>query len=261
MNIKINDIVVNNRKRKLNENKVKELAESMKIIGQLEPITVTSGNVLLAGLHRIEAAKMLGWDEIKAELFEGNELECELAEIDENLMRNDLTVLEQGEHLARRQELSRILKGDLKVVEGITIEQMAKLLDQLAGIDVWYINKLNGIRGIASRIQTGSNYKTFTIRKTRDTGARTEYEKRKIAIEKGYLYPYLTVQAYVAENGKLLSFAVAKTEDIIDAIDHGLYSIRRTGQKQIGQAEFYVVNWDDMKKAGYEIIIVEKKPI
>lgn len=105
MNIKINDIVINSRKRKLNENKVKELAESMKLIGQLEPITVTSGNVLLAGLHRVEAAKMLGWDEIKAELFEGNELECELAEIDENLMRNDLTVLEQGEHLARRQEL------------------------------------------------------------------------------------------------------------------------------------------------------------
>ena len=105
MIIKIDDIIINSRKRKLNTYKVKELAESMKIIGQLEPITVTSGNVLLAGLHRIEAAKMLGWDEIKAELFEGNELECELAEIDENLMRNDLTVLEQGEHLARRQEL------------------------------------------------------------------------------------------------------------------------------------------------------------
>jgi len=112
MNIKINDIVINSRKRKLNENKVKELAESMKLIGQLEPITVTSGNVLLAGLHRVEAAKILGWDEIKAELFEGNELECELAEIDENLMRNDLTVLEQGEHLARRQELIGYKQGD-----------------------------------------------------------------------------------------------------------------------------------------------------
>ena len=105
MNIRINDVVISSRKRKLNEDKVKELAESMNLLGQLEPITITKDNVLLAGWHRLEAAKLLGWDEIKAEVFEGNEIECELAEIDENLMRNDLTILEQGEHLARRQEL------------------------------------------------------------------------------------------------------------------------------------------------------------
>jgi len=105
MNIKIREIEIGSRKRKLNEDKVKELAESLNLLGQLEPITITKDNVLLAGWHRLEAAKLLGWDEIKAEVFEGNEIECELAEIDENLMRNDLTILEQGEHLARRQEL------------------------------------------------------------------------------------------------------------------------------------------------------------
>jgi len=105
MNIKINDVVISSRKRKLNEDKVKELAESMNLLGQLEPITITKDNVLLAGWHRLEAAKSLGWDEIKAECFDGDEIECELVEIDENLMRNDLTILEQGEHLARRQEL------------------------------------------------------------------------------------------------------------------------------------------------------------
>jgi len=105
MNIKIREIEIGSRKRKLNEDKVKELAESLNLLGQLEPITITKDNVLIAGWHRLEAAKLLGWDEIKAELFDGNEIECELAEIDENLMRNDLTILEQGEHLARRQEL------------------------------------------------------------------------------------------------------------------------------------------------------------
>jgi len=115
MNININEIVINSRKRKLNQDKVKELAESMKLIGQLEPIMITSDNVLLAGWHRVEAAKLLGWEEIKAELFEGNELERELVEIDENLMRNDLTVLEQGEHLARRQELVGFGRGGIGV--------------------------------------------------------------------------------------------------------------------------------------------------
>jgi len=156
-----------------------------------------------------------------------------------------------------QSELKQILKGDLKVVEGITIKPMAKMLDTLAGIDIWYINKSNGMRGIASRIQTGPNYKTFTVRKKRESGAKTEYEKRKIAIEKGYLYPYLTVQAYVTDDNKLLSFAIAKTKDIIDAIDAGLWHKNHTGPDQIGQAEFYVVNWQDMKNAGYEIIIRE----
>ena len=80
MNIKISDIVINDRKRKLNKDKARQLAESMKLIGQLEPVTITSDNVLLAGWHRVEAAKLLGWDEIKAERFDGNELERELME-------------------------------------------------------------------------------------------------------------------------------------------------------------------------------------
>lgn len=47
MNIKISDIVINDRKRKLNKDKARQLAESMKLIGQLEPVTITSDNILL----------------------------------------------------------------------------------------------------------------------------------------------------------------------------------------------------------------------
>jgi len=66
---------------------------------------------MIAGLHRLEAAKLLGWETIEAQEFEGDVVAAELAEIDENLMRNDLTVLEQGEHLARRQELVGFSRG------------------------------------------------------------------------------------------------------------------------------------------------------
>jgi len=96
------------RKRKLDEGKVHSIADSFLQIGQLQPITVARENgnyYLIAGLHRLEAAKSLGWKTIEAIEFEGDTVAVELAEIDENLMRNDLTVLEQGEHLARRQEL------------------------------------------------------------------------------------------------------------------------------------------------------------
>ena len=109
MKLYIADIEVGARKRKLDESKVQSLAESFTSIGQLQPITVSRGDYgtyrLIAGLHRLEAAKSIGWQSIQATEFEGDEVAVELAEIDENLMRNDLTVLEQGEHLVRRQEL------------------------------------------------------------------------------------------------------------------------------------------------------------
>ncbi len=73
---------------------------------------------MIAGLHRLEAAKLLGWETIEAQEFEGDAVAAELAEIDENLMRNDLTVLEQGEHLARRQELVGFKQGDNRFTIG-----------------------------------------------------------------------------------------------------------------------------------------------
>jgi hypothetical protein len=156
-------------------------------------------------------------------------------------------------------ELKELLKGDFTVVEGVTIEEMSKLLDTLAGIDVWHIDKIRGIRGIASRIQpSGYNWHTFTIRHERQSGATTEYEKRKHAIQKEYLYPYLTVQAYTTKLGdKLIAYAIARTKDIIEMIDNGWCKKNKTGKNQIGQASFFVINWDDMKDKGYKIIAKE----
>jgi len=153
-------------------------------------------------------------------------------------------------------ELQQILKGEFEVIEGVTVDHLAKLLDMLAGIDVWHIDKVNGIRGVALRIQTGDkDWHTFTIRATRDNGVKTEFEKRSYAIEHGFLYPYLTVQAYITKDNKLVSFAVAKTKDIIDMIKTGHATMRHTGQEQIGQASFYIIDWYDMKKCGYKIAI------
>jgi len=122
MKLDIADIEVGTRKRKLDESKVRSIADSFTSIGQLQPITVSSGDYgkyrLIAGLHRLEAAKSIGWEAIQATEFEGDEVTVELAEIDENLMRNDLTVLEQGEHLARRQELVGFKQGDNRFTIG-----------------------------------------------------------------------------------------------------------------------------------------------
>ena len=116
MKINITDIEIGLRKRKLDEGKVKSIADSFGSVGQLNPITIARGGdfgkyYLIAGLHRLEAAKLLDWQAVDAIVFSGDTIEAELAEIDENLMRNDLTVLEQGEHLARRNEILEIMGG------------------------------------------------------------------------------------------------------------------------------------------------------
>jgi ParB family chromosome partitioning protein len=100
-NIPIPSIKVENRLRPLNAEKVAELAESIAQVGLLQPIGVRPDGTLVYGYHRLEACKQLGWTEIPAVVVDGDDRHAELAEISENLVRNELTLLERAEHLAR----------------------------------------------------------------------------------------------------------------------------------------------------------------
>jgi site-specific DNA-methyltransferase (adenine-specific) len=111
---KINEIVLNNNRRKVDESKVKELAESIKQLGLINPITVNSNNVLIAGNHRLEAFKLLGKDEIEVSILDLNNLLAELAEIDENLVRNELHWTDADKQIARRKIIYLELYPDTK---------------------------------------------------------------------------------------------------------------------------------------------------
>jgi N6-adenosine-specific RNA methylase IME4/ParB-like chromosome segregation protein Spo0J len=100
---KISEIVLNDNRRKVDAAKVKELAESIKQLGLINPITINSNNVLIAGNHRLEAFKLLGKDEIKVSVLDLNNLLAELAEIDENLVRNELHWTDADKQIARRK--------------------------------------------------------------------------------------------------------------------------------------------------------------
>lgn len=101
----IRSITVKAGRRAIDSAKVRELANSMNEIGLINPITVTPDGVLVTGAHRLEAAKLLGWSEIQTTVFDGTELTVELAEIDENLMRNELHYIDRGNAIKRRDEL------------------------------------------------------------------------------------------------------------------------------------------------------------
>jgi N6-adenosine-specific RNA methylase IME4 len=102
--VKISDITIpENRMRPVGN--LDALIESMGTIGQLCPVVLSESLTLIAGLHRIEAAKSLGWTQVKASIVTVSDIDAQIAEIDENLIRNELTTLERSVHIARRKEL------------------------------------------------------------------------------------------------------------------------------------------------------------
>lgn len=160
----------------------------------------------------------------------------------------------------------KLLDGELIPLEVATLQDyqhLTKQFDLLSGIDVWHIKTNIGIQGIASRIQwveRNKAFNSFTVRKTRTTGTKTEYEKRKESIQaKGeWLYPYYSLQAYI-ENpkklGDLISIAIAKTEDILNCLD--CYGNTKTAYD--GNTFLYI-NWTDMQEHGYPISIFINEP-
>lgn len=114
MRIKINEIKINPGRREASAESIEELARSISEIGLLNPITIDQEHTLIAGLHRLEAAKRLGWTEIECTVTGLEGLQAELAEIDENMVRSELSAVEYGAVLLRRKEIYEALHPETR---------------------------------------------------------------------------------------------------------------------------------------------------
>lgn len=162
-----------------------------------------------------------------------------------------------------RPHLENLIGGRIIHVEALT-DDLASSLDMQSGIDAVQLEAGAGIRGIGVRIQEcplpGSSYDTYTIRRSRDSGARTEYAKLVEAIEAndGRIYPYWTIQAYVTAqppDGQLRCFGVAYTRTIVTAIEDweaaGQPSWSNVWPQRTSNASFYVVRWEGVSQHIY----------
>lgn len=110
MKIEIDEIIIPaNRYRSVRPSTVEALADSIQTLGQLQPIIVTPEKRLIAGYHRYLALKRLEQPQIDATVLDVDRAKEQVAEIDENLIRAELTALEKGEHLAQRKRLYEAL--------------------------------------------------------------------------------------------------------------------------------------------------------
>lgn len=103
-------ISVGERLRQVDPDFVALVAASMAEQGQITPIEVgledgDGVHPLIAGAHRLEAARALGWDHIEARVFDGDALAMAMREVDENLCRHELSDLDRAAFLARRKVL------------------------------------------------------------------------------------------------------------------------------------------------------------
>ena len=114
MQIPISQIKVSEGRREADQEAVQELMDSISRVGLLNPITVDQEYTLIAGLHRLEAAKLLGWSEIECMVSSLEGLLAELAEVDENVVRKGLSAVEYSDLLLRRKEIYEMLHPEIK---------------------------------------------------------------------------------------------------------------------------------------------------
>lgn len=151
MEIEVSRIHIGDSRRAIDSMTVDKLADSMKQVGLLNPITIDYEYNLIAGAHRIAAAKKLGWELIPCNMLDIEDLQAKLAELDENLVRNNGNVIEQGEWLAEKKRIYERLHPETKK-------------GQSGG---WYNNK-------------GQNLESEENSFSRDTAEKTGLSKRTI---------------------------------------------------------------------------------
>jgi ParB/RepB/Spo0J family partition protein len=112
--IRVKEIRITGAHRPLVPERVNVIADSISKIGLKTPPTVRptkKGYVLIAGRHRLEAVKSLGWRYIYCIVVRGDKTERQLWTLAENLHRADLTALQRGEWVTKWEKLIKRQKG------------------------------------------------------------------------------------------------------------------------------------------------------
>jgi len=101
--------------RAIDTDTVSGLVESIGAVGLINPIRVREtgdGWEVIAGVHRLEACKARGLAEITCDVVTDDDLHAELAMIDENLCRAELSPSDRARQTARRKAIYEELNPD-----------------------------------------------------------------------------------------------------------------------------------------------------
>jgi ParB family chromosome partitioning protein len=156
LTLKISEIKPTKPNRLLNTTHVKDLVDSLGSTAFATAIVVrrieNEGEyvwVVVAGFHRIEAARAAGQTEVHAIVVENaTDLELELIQIDENILRRPLTLVQEARALARRKQIYQDLNpatkrgGDRRANNQLgSLKSFAKATAAATGRSVTAVNR------------------------------------------------------------------------------------------------------------------------
>ncbi len=138
-----------NQPRKIfDEEKLKELSESIKTHGLLQPVVVIEnsegGYTLVAGERRLRAHKLAGIDKIKAIVIDAEEFKLRELALIENIQRDDLNIIELAycyvqlinEHNITHDELAnKVFKSRSSITNTLRLLQLSSYVQQFLASD------------------------------------------------------------------------------------------------------------------------------
>ena len=180
MNVPIDNIIVAPDRNPIVEQTVLGLMDSIQKTTLINPITIGPDLKLIAGAHRLEACKRLGWTEIPAHQTTLDGLLAELAEIDENLIRNsDAHYLDADAKYLRRKEIYEALHPETKqgVAGGVASGVARGTTAETATVQSFNAD-------VAQKVGTPERTLRKSIQRARDIVPEAQEEIRKVGLGK-----------------------------------------------------------------------------
>jgi ParB-like chromosome segregation protein Spo0J len=181
-------------RRTLNDVVVDAIAESMKVVGLRQPITVRhfsnrSQYELVTGAHRHGAAIRLKWTEIDCFVAAEDDVDAELWEFDENLCRAELSEAEETELLLKRKEVYERIHpetkkgGDRRSAKAKSKSQDATSVDPpvAAFIDATAKQTGKNRATVARKVQRGKRIGANNVTKIKRTSLDKPAEMKALA--------------------------------------------------------------------------------
>lgn len=195
--IKISDIELNEDRNEGGKGDIEALAKNLEKYGQINAVTVVKAGAesdfifrIIAGRRRVTAAKSLGWEEIRADVYESDEIDAdseEMIALSENAAREEMNAIDEGVLYANElkkgtpvEELAALFCRNKK-----TVYQRAKLAQLIPEMrELYKAEKLPlHIAAMAAELPEEAQKKVAQKVTEKTWGAISEWEVKSIVSE------------------------------------------------------------------------------